>query len=254
MNLSKLTGSMGIDLGNVIRTLMGQTCIVEYGIVKDVPAKGIVTVLMSVTQIPGDLHATNCVWAGTATGRLAVYSEPQPGDKVLVLFPRLFDPRMFDLEQDEVLTDTGARGYSLLGGIAVPLTQYRPGQHKNALTLDKDGALALGMHYDDAADKDLVTVSLDKDGNLSAKATTDGTTVLWSVAMDGDGIAVQDNNGNKITMTSSGMEIEDKNGNKITMTDSGMEIEDKNGCTFVTDSTGTTINGNLWVKKPAAST
>ena len=232
MNLSKLTGSMGTDIGSVMRTQMYQTCIVEYGVVKDVPAAGIVTVLMSVTQIPGDLHVANCVWAGMATGRLAVYAEPQPGDKVMVLFPRLFDPRMFDLEQDEVLTDVDARGYSILGGIAVPLTQYRPGQHKNALTLDKDGALTLGLHYNDTADKDLVTVSLDKDGNLSAKATTDGTAVLWSVDMDGDGIAVRD-----------------KNGNKVTMTSSGMEMEDKNGCKIVTDSTGTTINGNLWVKK-----
>ena len=33
------------------------------------------------------------------------------------------------------------------------------------------------------------------------------------------------------------------------MKDSGMEIEDKNGCKIVTGSTGTTINGNLWVKK-----
>ena len=121
-------------------------------------------------------------------------------------------------------------------------------------------------------------MSLDKDGNLSAKATTDGTTVLWSVEMNGDGIAVRDKNGNKITMTSSGMVIEDKNGNKAAMTaqalpdtpynmlledkshnkvklqDVGMSIEDKNGCTFVTDSAGTTINGSLWVKKPASTT
>lgn len=232
MNLSKLMNAGSTSAGSAIRSVLGRTYIVAYGVVKDVPAAGIVTVLMSVTQIPGDLHVANCVWAGMATGRLAVYAEPQPGDKVMVLFPRLFDPRMFDLEQDEVLTDVDARGYSILGGIAVPLTQYRPGQHRNALTLDKDGALTLGMHYDGTADKDLVTVSLDKDGNLSAKATTDGTVVLWSVDMDGDGIAVRD-----------------KNGNKVTMKASGMEIEDKNGCKIVTDSTGTTINGNLWVKK-----
>lgn len=223
---------MGADVAAVIRTMLSQTSIVEYGVVKDVPAEGIVTVLVSVTQIPGDLHVTNCIWAGMATPRLAVDVKPRPGDKVMVLFPRLFDPGMFDLDKDEVITDIDARGYSLLGGIAFPLTQVRTKQHKNVLSLDEDGALSLSMHYDEAVDKDLVSVTLDKDGNLSAKATTDGSTVLWSVAMDGSGIAV-----------------EDKNGNKMTLKSTGMELEDKNGCKVVTDSTGTTINGNLWVKK-----
>jgi hypothetical protein len=64
--------------------------------------------------------------------------------------------------------------------------------------------------------------------------------------LDSDGIAIQDHNGNKVTLDSDGIAIQDQdqNGNKVVLTKDGTKIEDKNANSVMLETSSITIEGN----------
>lgn len=208
-----MSGGMAEAQGSSIRTaiqsMINRTCIVSYGIVKEVPSAGIVTVELSVAENTEDIKIITCVLANIASSALTVEITPEVNDKVLVLFPDKFNPEMFDLLKNEAIIDSNISGYDMFSGIAILINQYRKNQHHNLIQI-KNGAVSAKLAYDKTKNKNLVeitttedgsmtfknekaTVTIDKDGNINTNTSgkytfSNGTTDLKSVI---DGLATE---------------------------------------------------------------
>ena len=153
---NNLLKSLGISDSDMLHRVIGTTFIVEYGIIKKIPATGIVTVEMAVADSADNIIITNCVLASFSSSSVTVNIKPNIDDKVIVLFPRRFAGKMFNPETNEpVITDCG-NGYTLMGGIAILLNQYQEAFHKNYIDIS-DGCITLKMAYSEDDDKNLFT-------------------------------------------------------------------------------------------------
>lgn len=199
------------DLRTAIQAMITRTPIVSYGIIKNIPADGIVEVEISVSDGKGDLEIITCVLANIASDNFTLNIKPKVDDKVLVVFPNKFDPDMFDKSKNEVIISDSPSGYDLFSGIAILINQYKTNDHKNVLTIDDGGTFTFTSAK--------ATVSLDSNGYFHYKNTD-----------------TDNDNNSKIDFSSSGFIIQDKAQNKIVSdTSSGSE--------------SITINGHLKVKK-----
>lgn len=161
-----LLKSLGMSDSDMLHRAIGTTFIVEYGIIKDIPATGIVTVEMAVADSADDIIITNCVLASFSSSSVTVNIKPNIDDKVIVLFPRRFAGNMFNPETNEpIITDCG-NGYTLMGGIAILLNQYQESFHKNFIDVS-DGCITLKMAYSEDDDKNLFTFESNADGGLT---------------------------------------------------------------------------------------
>lgn len=209
-----LLKSLGMSDSDMLHRAIGTTFIVEYGIIKKIPATGIVTVEMSVANSADDIIITNCVLASFSSSSVTVNIKPNIDDKVLVLFPRKFAGKMFSPENNEpIITDCG-NGYTLMGGIAILLNQYQENYHKNYIDVS-DGCITLKMAYSEDGDENLFTFESNADGELTL------------VSND---VQVSTNKDSEITVTNGKATVTiDKNGN-ITVDAQG-KYTIKNGTT-----------------------
>ena len=161
-----LLKSLGMSDSDMLHRAIGTTFIVEYGIIKKIPATGIVTVEMAVADSADGIIITNCVLASFSSSSVTVNIKPNIDDKVIVLFPRRFAGKMFNPETNEpIITDCG-NGYTLMGGIAILLNQYQEAYHKNYIDIS-DGCITLKMAYSEDDDKNLFTFESNADGELT---------------------------------------------------------------------------------------
>ena len=195
---NNLLKSLGISDSDMLHRVIGTTFIVEYGIIKKIPATGIVTVEMSVADSADDIIITNCVLASFASSSVTVNIKPNIDDKVIVLFPRRFAGKMFNPETNEpIITDCG-NGYTIMGGIAILLNQYQEAYHKNYIDIS-DGCITLKMAYSEDDDKNLFTFESNADGELTLVSNN---------------VQITTNKDSEITVTNGKATITvDKNGN-----------------------------------------
>lgn len=266
----------GINLNAMIEAVINRSCIIDFGIVTEVPEdySGIVTVVMSVANTSQDLRLMTCVLANMASSAVTINVKPVVGDKVLVVYPRLYSEDMFavpenEAEKTKVIVDEQAHGYNMTAGIAFLFNQLQENTHHNLIEF-KDGELSVKLAYSKNDEKNLLTFDTNKDGEISFDSNNNKATIdkngaftvsnsKGNVVMDKDGYLSYkntDSNDNKtqLVFTSSGMTLQDKNSNKITSSNSGMTIQDTNGCTIETKDSGTNgkvvvLNGKLTVKK-----
>ena len=130
-NSKRLNLAQTSTIRTAIQSMIGRTCIISYGIVKDVPASGIVTVELSVAKSTKDIKVITCVLVNFASNAITIDIVPEKGDKVLVFFPDKFDSEMFSTKKTEAIIDQNASGYNLLSGLAVLMNQYKKNDHKN---------------------------------------------------------------------------------------------------------------------------
>lgn len=226
-----VSGRQGLDFSSAIENMIKQSCIVDYGIVQEVVADGVVNVSLAVARTEQDMVCMTCVLANIASSNFTLRVVPKVGDRVLVLYPRLFNDTMFNVKGDdsdkEIVVDKTAKGYNLASGIAILLNQYKSNAHENVITFDEGGIFTFANAK--------VSVSVDEDGAItftSEKATA---------SIDKDGYVHYANtdssdNKSKIDFTSSGFLIQDKEGNKI-------ESKKEGGNNYII------INSHLKVKK-----
>ena len=188
--------NIGKSRADMLHAFIGTTFILEYGIVKNIPAKGIVTVEMSVADSADDIIITNCVYANLAGSSFSLNIKPNIDDKVMVFFPRKFLGAMFKKENNEALVSECCNGYSLMGGIAVPMNQYQETTHKNYIDLS-DGNLTLKLAYSKDDNKNFFTVTTTSTGafTLVSKNT--------SISIDSDVITITNSHAT-ITVDASG--------------------------------------------------
>lgn len=193
-----LLKSLGMSDSDMLHRAIGTTFIVEYGIIKDIPATGIVTVEMAVADSAEDIIITNCVLASFSSSSVTVNIKPNIDDKVIVLFPRRFAGNMFNPETNEPIITACGNGYTIMGGIAILLNQYQESFHKNFIDVS-DGCSTLKMAYSKDEDKNLFTFESNADGELTLVSNN---------------VQIATNKDSEITVTNGKATITvDKNGN-----------------------------------------
>ena len=251
---NNLLKSLGISDSDMLHRVIGTTFIVEYGIIKKIPATGIVTVEMSVADSADDIIITNCVLASFASSSVTVNIKPNIDDKVIVLFPRRFAGKMFNPETNEpIITDCG-NGYTIMGGIAILLNQYQEKYHKNYIDIS-DGCITLKMAYSEDDDKNLFTFESKAGGELTlvsnnVQITTNKDSEFTLVS---NNVQIAANKDSEITVTNGKAKITvDKNGN-VTIDAQG-KYTVKNGTTDlkqVVDGLATELENLTTVGSPA---
>lgn len=204
-----VSGREGLNLSSAIEAMIKRSCIIDYGIIQNVVADGVVDVSVAVSKTEQDMIGMTCVLANIASANFTLKIVPKKGDRVLVIYPRIFNDTMFKVEGDgtkdtKIIVDKDAKGYNLASGIAVLLNQYKSSGHKNVITIDEGGTFTFVNAK--------ATVSLDSDGYISYEQTEEGNNTLFSFS--DSGFTIQDKAGNKIVSnTSSGSESITINGN-----------------------------------------
>ena len=133
----------GLNFGSVVEAIIKRSCIVDYGIVQDIVADGVVDVSLAVSRTEQDMFCMTCVLANIASSAFTLNIKPKKGDRVLVVYPRIFDDDMFTVPDGDKAVDPiinfDAKGYNLMSGIAILINQYKEASHKNLFTIDEDG-------------------------------------------------------------------------------------------------------------------
>ena len=234
---NNLLKSLGMSDSDMLHRAIGTTFIVEYGIIKKIPATGIVTVEMAVADSADDIIITNCVLASFSSSSVTVNIKPNIDDKVIVLFPRRFAGKMFNPETNEPIITECGNGYTLMGGIAILLNQYQEAFHKNYIDIS-DGCITLKMAYSEDDDKNLFTFESNADGELTLVSNE---------------VQITTNKDSEITVTNGKATITvDKNGN-VTIDAQG-KYTIKNGVTSlkeVTDGLAHEVENLTTVGSPA---
>lgn len=158
-------GGLGLSEADATHRRIGATYIVDYGIIKDIPTDGIVTVEMSASKDKQSITVTNCILASFASSSFTVKIKPNIDDKVIVLFPKNYSSRMFDKEVNETIISQATEGYCLLGGIAILLNQFQD-FHKNYIDFS-DGCADIKLAYSEDDDKNFISLNTNKDGEIT---------------------------------------------------------------------------------------
>ena len=180
-----LAGNQSLNFDTVVESIIKRSCIIDFGIVQEVPAKGLVNVSVAVSDTKQSMFCMTCVLANIASASFTVDLKPNVGDRVLVVYPRMYDDRMFkvtDSEDDnkKIVVNENARGYNLMSGIAILLNQYKTNGHKNVLNIE-DGLVTF--------------TNVDKEQSITVDLTQDNK------------ILISDSNGMTIESTSSSTTI-----------------------------------------------
>lgn len=196
------------SLSDMLHRVIGNTFIIEYGIIKAIPATGVVTVEMSVANSAENIIITNCVLANIASSSVAVNIKPNIDDKVLVLFPRKSHSDMYKADNNEPIISEAGTGYNIFSGIAILLNQYQTSAHKNYVDFS-DGNLTVKLGYVD--NKNKVELTTDSEGNINLKNE------VTSVNIGSDGAYEINNGKSKVSVDKDGNVTIDAQNGKITV-------------------------------------
>lgn len=184
--------ALSFSQSEMVRGLINRTLIVDWGTVKEVLGDGsVVQVLLSVTDNALSTTIVTCVLVSPCSSVLSVNLTPKAGDKVLVLSPRGYDTKMFDVAEDtEVIVNPHLRGYNKMTCIAILYNQFRPDTHKNSIDFTAEGALNLLLGYDEDNEYNNVSLSVLKSGAVTLGLIYDKDNsvykVNFAVSADGD--------------------------------------------------------------------
>ena len=207
-------GGLGLSDADATHRRIGATYIVDYGIIKDIPTDGIVTVEMSASKDKQSITVTNCILASFASSSFTVKIKPNIDDKVIVLFPKNYSSRMFDKEVNETIISQATEGYCLLGGIAILLNQFQD-FHKNYIDFS-DGCADIKLAYSKDDDKNFISLNTNKDGEITLTVKD-----KFSQKIDKDGA---------LNITSNKTKIEINKDDEITVNNGKATVTiDKNG-------------------------
>lgn len=252
-------GREGINFSSAVEAMIKKSCIIDYGIVQEVVAKGVVKVALAVAKTDQDITCLTCVLANVASSSLTVDVTPNVGDKVLVFYPRYYHDKMFNVSEDEqektkILVNSQAGGYSLMSGIAVLINQYKSKGHKNYVNFT-DGKIDAHLAYDADNEKNLLVLNTTEDGSIAlAVGDTEGDEYS-KVAVNADGsFSVENKKGSTsldkdglLSIKSNNVNISTNADSEITVNNGKAEIKvDKNGNISIDAKTGKiTLKNNM---------
>lgn len=207
----------GLNFNSVVEAIIKHSCIIDYGIIQNIVADGVVDVSVAVSRTEQDMLCMTCVLANIASAGFTLNVKPAVGDRVLVVYPRIYDDKMFtvpdnDTDKKKLIVNFDAKGYNLMSGIAILMNQYKKASHKNVITVDKGNVTAKlnKVELTTTADGDITvnngkaTVNIDKDGNVTVdtqgkyaikNSSTDLTTVISKLADEIESLVIVCPNG-----------------------------------------------------------
>ena len=255
---------------SAVRAIFGRTCIIEYGIIKEIPeeAEGaIVSVLVSVAKNTSDMRLYTCPLISFGGSSLIVKTEPKVNDKVIVLFPRRYNDEMFllDEEHEDTIIDEYATGYNAFGGIAILANRFDAESYGNQITVEeesikanfhvkkegsetnpntvaeikKDGSISIESIYDKGTDSFKFSSTVSSDGSWEMKTKNPSANTSVKISAGSDGEVLIDNGKAKVTVKSDGS-IE------INSLDSKISIKNNKANLFtILKNTFNTLNNSL---------
>lgn len=182
MSTDFLMKTQTATFSNAVKAIIGRSCLIEFGIIKNIIADGVVKVAVSVAKDASDTRILPCVLVSPCASSFAINIVPKIDDKVLVFFPRRFNADMFSTNENDIITDANGEGFTPFTGLAILYNQFRS-DYKNKLTVD-NGDITVAtekasIHIDTSGN---VTVDA-KSGKVNIKNTiTDLKTVLQDLS------------------------------------------------------------------------
>lgn len=216
--MSFLLETKAQGLSDMLHRVIGNTFIVEYGIIKEVLAEGVVTVEMSVADNTDNIIITNCILASLSSSSVTFRLEPNVNDKVLLLFPRKYNNDMFNVDNSETIISKVGTGYTQLCGIAILLNQYQEKCHKNTINFT-NGKLEMNLAYNKDEDKNMFTLNTSEDGAIEIKND------VTSINVDAQGNYEIDNGKSKISVDNNGNVTIDAMSGKISIKNSATDLK-----------------------------
>ena len=220
---SILNGASSANFMTAVQTMISRSCIVDFGVIQKADKNGIVEVAVSVADSSEDIKYITCVLANTASSSVTVNIKPNVGDKVIVLYPRRFDSKMFSTDNKDVIVNKNARGYNLFSGIALLCNQYKVNSHKNLITLE-DGTVTIQLVYNEDDDKNKVIASINSDGelvyssneNFNLNVNKDGSFELAS-----NNVQITTNSNDEVSITNGKATVKIDSSGNVTVETSG---------------------------------
>lgn len=238
------------NTSDMLHRVIGNTFIIEYGIIKAIPAEGIVTVEMSVARKASEIVITDCILASFASSSFSVNIKPNINDKVIVLFPRKFNNDMFQADKDETIIRPVSSGYNIMSGIAILLNQFQPSTHKNFMQIE-NGKLTMELGYNEDEDKNMFEVTTDENGKIVIRNDVVTTT------LDSDGGVTLANDKADITVDKDGKYVIRNDVVTVTLESDGGITLDNGKADITVDKNGNVgINaksGKISIKNNSAS-
>ena len=252
---SILNGASSANFMTAVQTMISRSCIVDFGVIQKADKKGIVEVAVSVADSSEDIKYITCVLANTASSSVTVNIKPNVGDKVIVLYPRRFDSKMFSTDNKDVIVNKNARGYNLFSGIALLCNQYKVNSHKNLITLE-DGTATIQLVYNEDDDKNKVIASINSDGelvyssneNFNLNVNKDGSFELAS-----NNVQITTNSNDEVSITNGKATVKIDSSGNVTVETSG-KYKFKNNTTdlkSVIDGLAKEVENLITVGSPA---
>ena len=160
-----------------IQQVIKRTCIVDFGIIIKVLGKNVVKVGVSVADSPEDVQIITCTLVSLCSSAVAINVEPSEGDKVLVVFPRHYNPKMFDVNSKDPVIDSMVKGYTRYAGLAMLMNQFREGDYKSLIEVKKDNSITIDngkakvtLSDEITVDNGKAKVTIDSNGNVTIEA------------------------------------------------------------------------------------
>ena len=252
---SILNGASSANFMTAVQAMISRSCIVDFGVIQKADKKGIVEVAVSVADSSEDIKYITCVLANTASSSVTVNIKPNVGDKVIVLYPRRFDSKMFSTDNKDVIVNKNARGYNLFSGIALLCNQYKVNSHKNLITLE-DGTVTIQLVYNEDDDKNKVIASINSDGefayssneNFNLNVNKDGSFELAS-----NNVQIATNSNDEVSITNGKATVKIDSSGNVTVETSG-KYKFKNNTTdlkSVIDGLAKEVENLITVGSPA---
>ena len=252
---SILNGASSANFMTAVQAMISRSCIVDFGVIQKADKKGIVEVAVSVADSSEDIKYITCVLANTASSSVTVNIKPNVGDKVIVLYPRRFDSKMFSTDNKDVIVNKNARGYNLFSGIALLCNQYKVNSHKNLITLE-DGTVTIQLVYNEDDDKNKVIASINSDGelayssneNFNLNVNKDGSFELAS-----NNVQITTNSNDEVSITNGKATVKIDSSGNVTVETSG-KYKFKNNTTdlkSVIDGLAKEVENLITVGSPA---
>lgn len=162
MNEEQILKAVFTKQSDAIQQVIKRTCIVDFGTIVKVLGENVVEVGISVADSVEDVQLMVCTLISPCSATMSVEIEPAEGDKVLVLSPRHFNPKMFDVDNTDPIIDDTCKGYTRLSGLAVLMNQFNSSSHENAIKAKADGSLSITLPKD--------SLQISKDGAITVTA------------------------------------------------------------------------------------
>lgn len=248
---------------DAVQSVLNRQCVIDFGIVKAIPVKGVVTVELSVAQNPQDIRVITCVLACLASESVTIDIEPAVDDKVIVFYPRRYDEDMFSVRNNEAIVQEDEGGYNVMSGIAILVNQYRTNEHNNFIHFTQ-GSIDFCLAYDAESDANKAVFSLDgsgvlqyTDGDNNVKldlSDSENKTIVYTDSNtfsitstgtdDGSTLSIMDANENKVDTSKDGMVVTDVNGNVMESTSDGISVTDAKSNSVVMNGDGVVVTAN----------